>query len=132
MIEIEIPKDIRDYEAKLIGPFTTRQLFCAIGLAIGCFGSYKIAVNIFGEDTGLVWLFPAIVAVPLGLIGWYKPYGLPFEKFAKSVFVSMFLAPAKRVYKISNLHDEFDLLIDKEEKAKISENKKVKGEKKNG
>ena len=120
MIELEIPKDIRAYEAKLIGPFTTRQLFCAIGGALGFYGSYKAAAAVLGEDSSLIWLFPIIVAIPFALIGWVKLYGLTFEKFAKSVFVSMFLAPTKRLYKIENTFDKFDKLIDDEEKARFA------------
>ena len=120
MIEIEIPQDIRKYEAKLIGPFTTRQLLCTIGLVIGCVISYKAATSLFGSDSSLRTIFPMIVAIPFGLVGFYKPYGMPFEKFAKSVFVSMFLAPTKRLYKIKNTHDEFDKIIDNEEKAKLA------------
>lgn len=133
MIEIEIPKDIRTYETKLIGPLTTRQLFCVIGLAGSCFLTYKAAVNLLGEDSSLIWFFPMVVAIPFALIGWVKPYGLTFEKFARSVFRSMFLAPAKRVYKIKNLHDEFDKIIDEEEKLKEGNpQKSKKGVLKNG
>lgn len=120
MIELEIPKDVRAYEAKLIGPFTTRQLFCAIGAALGFYGAYKAAESILGEDSGLLLLFPIIVAVPFALIGWVKVYGLPFEKFAKSVFISMFLAPTKRLYKIENTFDRFDKIIDDEERTRFA------------
>ena len=100
MIEIEIPKDVRDYETKLLGPFTTRQLICAVCMAVLCILTYKGASSILGEESSLKIFFPIVVAIPFGLIGWVKPYGMKFEKFAKSVFVSMFLSPAKRVYKI--------------------------------
>ncbi len=121
MIEIEIPKDVRDFEAKLIGPFTARQLFCAIGLALGCYGSYKMAVNLFGEGASVNMLFPIVGAIPFAAVGWFKPYGMHFEKFARSVFVSMFLSPTKRLYKIDNTFDRFDKIIDAEEKAKVAQ-----------
>ena len=126
MIEIEIPKDIRAYEAKLIGPLTTRQLFCIIGLGVSCFLTYKASVNLLGEDSSLIWFFPMVIAIPFALIGWVKPYGLTFEKFAKSVFKTMFLAPTKRIYKIKNLHDEFDKIIDAEEKLKEGNSQELK------
>lgn len=118
MIEIEIPKDIREYESKLIGPFTTRQLLCGIGLVLSCYLSYKAAVSVLGDESSLKFFFPMICAIPFGLVGWVKPYGMHFEKFAKSVFVSLVLAPAKRFYKIDNVYDRFDKIIDKEEKEK--------------
>lgn len=130
MIEIEIPQDITKYESKLIGPFTTRQLFCFVGLVGGCVASYKATVSLLGDESGLKMILPMIVAIPFALIGWYKPYGLPFEKFIKSIFVSMFLAPAKRLYKIENVYDEFDKIIDEEEKAKLAQTKTQSQEKK--
>ena len=120
MIEIEIPKDVRDYEAKLIGPFTTRQLFCFLGLVGACFLTYKGTSALLGKDSSFVVILTMIAAIPFGLVGWFKPYGMHFEKFAKSVFISTILAPAKRLYKIENLYDNFDKMIDNEEKAKIA------------
>ena len=119
MIEIEIPQDISKYESKLIGPFTTRQTICVVGLAVGCISSFFA------------------VSSPFALIGWYKPYGMHFEKFAKSVFVSLILAPAKRLYKIDNVYDRFDKMIDAEEKAKLAKEsqqntKKSKSKKRKG
>lgn len=32
MVEIKIPKEIRTYESKIIGPFTIRQAICAVGI----------------------------------------------------------------------------------------------------
>lgn len=120
MIEIEIPQDISKFETKLIGPFTTRQLLCFIGLVAGCVGSYKAVTAFLGDESSLKMIIPMIVAIPFALIGWYKPYGMNFEKFVSSTFVSMFLAPTKRVYKIENTFDAFDKMIDDEEKAKFA------------
>lgn len=119
MIEIEIPQDITKYESKLIGPFTTRQLICLVGLVGGCVASYKAITSILGNESPLKMIIPMIVAVPFALIGWYKPYGMYFEKFIKSIFIFTFVAPTKRLYKIENVYDEFDKIIDKEEKEKI-------------
>lgn len=120
MIEIEIPQDISKYESKLIGPFTTRQTICVAGLLVGCISSFFAVSSVFGEDSPLRLLVPMIIAIPFALIGWYKPYGMHFEKFVKSVFVSLILSPAKRLYKIDNVYDRFDKMIDAEEKAKLA------------
>lgn len=120
MIEIEIPQDIRKYESKLIGPLTTRQVFAVIGIVVGCVASFKAVSAAFGDETPLRLIAPMIISIPFALFGWYKPYGMHFEKFVKSVFVSLILAPAKRLYKIDNLFDRFDKLIDNEEKAKLA------------
>ena len=39
MLETQIPKDIRKYESKLVGPFTLRQLICFI---IACLVAYIV------------------------------------------------------------------------------------------
>lgn len=99
MIERPIPRDIQSYEPKLIGPFTTRQVICGIpgfGLAIG---AYFLLRGAIGDAALLVSL---LIAAPFMLCGWYKPYGIPFDKYAKTVFVSMLLAPNKRKYKTEN------------------------------
>ena len=43
-IELEIPKDIKQYEPKLMGPFTARQVFClipALGGGVAIFWGLK-------------------------------------------------------------------------------------------
>lgn len=100
MLEAPIPKDIRKYDAKLVGPFTTRQLFCFVGGAILSYGTYKF----FGPALGSTALTVcAIVAAPFLVMGWYKPYGMVFEKFFKTAFISTVLAPHNRKYKTKNI-----------------------------
>lgn len=102
-IEKEIPKDIRQYETKLIGPFTARQIFSlapAIGLGLTAY---------FGLENYLIvdirLFIVTLIAVPFILIGWYKPYGLPFEKFVKTAFISLVVAPPFRKYKTARIDD---------------------------
>ena len=42
MIEVQIPKDIRKYEAKLVGPFTLRQLIAFIVGCVIAYFTYKV------------------------------------------------------------------------------------------
>ena len=80
MIEIEIPKDINKYEAKLIGPFTTRQTACfviACALGIPAFTSLKH----YGVPQDMCMLITILIFLPAILVGWVKPYGMKFEKF---------------------------------------------------
>lgn len=100
MIELEVPKDIRRYEAKLFGPFTTRQLICfAIAVAIA-FGLYFVLGDILPRDA--TYLLIIIVCIPFLLCGWYKPYGMHFEQFVRVAFVTTFVSPAVRKYVIEN------------------------------
>lgn len=122
-IEIEIPKDITKYESKLIGPFTTRQTLClvpAVALAVLVFVGLKSYVS----QTLLIGLLMVCVA-PFLLFGWYKPYGLPLEKFLKTAFISNVLAPKARKYKTENtIIVEDDEEISENNKNKQNKNKK--------
>ena len=102
MIEIKMPNEINKYEAKAAGPFTLRQLICLIiCMPIGI-GIFLLAKPFIGVDlAGFLVLIPGAVAF---LFGWYKPYGMKFEKYLRSVFISSFLAPSKRVYKTENFY----------------------------
>lgn len=103
MIEIKVPKEITKYETKLIGPFTSRQVVVLlICVPIVAFCYITVSSYVDSSIAGYICLpFGAIGA----LFGWVKPYGLPFEKYLKSVFVSSFLAPTVRVYKTENYYD---------------------------
>jgi len=117
LIEIEIPKDIRQFEAKLIGPFNTRQLICFVAGAAIAIPTYLAIKDMAPTD---ICLFASICTfLPFALCGWIKIYGMPFEKFFMSFLYSAILAPGKRKYKTKNL---FDLPGNKFEEPEISEN----------
>ena len=81
MIEVRIPKELDQYEAKFVGPFTLRQticLACAIPLGILIF---NLARPHIGTDVaGFTAFVPAIIAY---FFGWQKPYGMKFEVFLR-------------------------------------------------
>lgn len=130
-IEIEIPKDITKYEAKLIGPLTTRQTVCVIpGVGLGVLG-YNVFQSFATDEASL--FVGILFAAPFLLCGWYKPYGIPLEKFIKTVFVSLVRAPKHRKYITHNVYDEItkiDDTIKKEKKTKNNKNlKELKNQK---
>ena len=100
MLEAPIPKDVRKYDAKLVGPFTTRQLICFLGGSALSYGIYKMIGHSMGSET--VLMICSVFASPFIVMGWYKPYGMPFEKFFKSAFTSTILSPRNRKYKTRN------------------------------
>ena len=133
-IEIKMPNEIRKYEAKIAGPFTLRNLVClCIFLPLG-FVVFILTKPYIGMDMagflvfpfgGLAWLF-----------GWYKPYGLKFEKYMQTVFINSFIAPSKRVYKTENYYSKILKEIEKaDEQAELESKfngsiKKIKAYKK--
>ncbi len=107
-MEVIIPKDIREYKAKLIANFTFRE---CVGLAImaagsyAMYGLYKVISPSAAFDT-MAGLFCFIGAAPGILYGFIKPYGMPIENFMKTVFVENFLCPSIRKYKTDPLFEK--------------------------
>lgn len=99
MIEKNVPRDMSKYEAKLIGPLTTRHVVCLVPGAIVAVLAFFAFKGVLGDAALLI---STILAVPFGLCGLYKPYGIPFEKYAKTVFCSVVLSPTKKKYKTEN------------------------------
>ena len=121
MIELEIPKDIRRYEAKLFGPFTTRQAICFIIAAVIALFVYFGLKDIIVQD--ILFFVIIIVDLPLLLCGWVKPYGMHFEKFAKTAIGTTFISPAARKYVTEN---RFSDKIEEDKKEKNTRKERVK------
>ncbi len=119
MLEIEMSKDIKNFEPKIIGPFTLRQIICTL-IAM----TYGIPLYfILGGDIVVRIMITLFAMVPAFLCGWLKVYNEPFEKFIKIIVKNKFLKPVKRKYKIAGTF--------KEEKkppiTKIRRSKNIKG-----
>lgn len=124
-IDIRIPKEIRNYETKFVGPLTMRQTICvAIGLIV-CVLVYNLCKVFIPRDLMLFMLiFPAAA---IFCFGWVKPYGMKFEQFFFSAVRNNFIAPRKRKYKTVNRHMEMLKSVKKaEELAQKQKNKRDK------
>ena len=125
-IERAIPKDISKYEAKLIGPLTTRNVVFGIpGFALGV-GCYFLLRPFVSNDVN--FFIDIAVALPFLLCGWYKPYGIPFEKYISIVFVSQVLAPKHRKYRTENTYSCLKKAEEKKDSGKKKNRKKEKKE----
>ena len=98
-LEIEIPKEITKYEAKLMFGLTTRQCVCTAA-AIGSAIATNWLCGIFAPNAATFAMIA--VAIPFVLVGFVKRYGMPFEKYAIGYIKTTFLAPLKRKNKIKN------------------------------
>lgn len=95
MIEIRIPKEIKNYREKLFFGLTLRQCICAgISLAI-CVPLY-IWGHHFLPQEAISWIV-VLVAVPLMLTGFFRYNDMAFEQFAMEV-IHFYASPQKRVY----------------------------------
>ena len=101
MIEIEIPKDIRAYETKLIGPLSGRKAAC-VGISAPI---ALVAWNLLESlPTDSRLIISAILCLPILLFGWFKPFGMKLEDFLKTTFVSTILSPKRRLYVTENVY----------------------------
>lgn len=134
MIEVRIPKEIREYKEKLFFGLNLRQtittgLAIAICVPLYIFGQKYINVEV------LSWIIIAIAA-PLVLIGYFNFNQMPFEKFILAWF-RMNYNPQKRkfIYQpphFTNIRN--DIIKEDKEKLKLeyeAERKMAKISKKN-
>ena len=106
-IEIEMTKEIGNYEPKFIGPLTIRQTVCFSIAAPICILIYiTLSPILTGDVAGFFCIIPAAVAAAFG---WLKPYGMKTEEFIRSIFINIVVAPCNRKYMITN---ECDVMTD--------------------
>ncbi len=117
MIEIEMPKDITKYEAKLAGIITPRQAICVAIAAVAAFGVRAI-FRMIGLRSIETFAMMTAAAIPLLFAAW-KPYGMKLEEFLETAFINNVLAPTKRKYISENeFRTDYDKIV-KEEKHVI-------------
>lgn len=121
MIEIEIPADIKEYEPKVLGPFSGRALIGIIGVVVTSIVGFFILDTFL--DNGLRIIIPLIFDLPWVLFGYYKPYGMKFEDYFKSQLYTTIIPPKRRVYKTENLYEQIENQMEEE----LNPNKKKKG-----
>lgn len=132
MLEAQIPKDIRKYESKMVGPFTLRQLICFIAAVVLAYFAYKGITSFSTADVATPVC--VLVAAPIIMVGWVKPYGMPMEKFIQTSFISTILAPKVRKYKTKNQYrlasTRLQKMEQKEYKKRLKKDKKLAQENK--
>ena len=117
MITVEMPDDVRQYENKVWGPFTFRQLIC---IGIGLLYSVPIALLIPAatQDKVLIW---SVLIAPAVACGYVKMHGIYFEQIVLNLLYLFVLTPRKRKQvRKSDFRQQYDSLLKKEEEAKLS------------
>lgn len=99
-LEVKIPKEITQYEAKLVGPLTTRQTVWGVLGAVAGWGAYTVSKAFISQDMALTMCL--IAALPFLLVGFVKLYEMPFEKFVIGYVKTHMLSPLKRKTAIKN------------------------------
>lgn len=126
MIEVKVPKEIREYKEKFWAGLTVRQLIsCAIALII-IVPLYFFGNKVMNEE--LVGWFCMFLGVFIGAFGFYNHNGMNFENFVVAI-LKAFFTPNKSIYSRKTLVDkmlEREILELQEEikNAKIIKKKK--------
>ena len=95
-VEVRIPKEITEYQEKIMFGLSIRQLICTVIAIVISVPSYILLMNKIGQElTGYIVI---IEVAPLIAIGYLKPKGLKFEKVLLMFFKHQF-GKSKREYK---------------------------------
>lgn len=95
MIETKVPKDIRKFKGKAIGPFSLRQAGCGLLAVIVDFVVYKHVLKNIGvsSDTSMfIMILLAIAILAFSL----EPHGMKMEVYLRNVVYKNFFFPTKR------------------------------------
>lgn len=124
MIQVEMTEDIRKYETKAVGPFTSRQIACII---IGCVYSIPIALLIPASWTNRMFIFMFLMA-PAVMAGYCKLDGTHFESLVFRIAYLYILTPTKRKYKSKNTwRKQLNKIKAKEKKQEMAKAQKAAG-----
>ncbi len=96
MIEIKIPKEIREYKEKIAFGLTVRQCLSVAAALLICVPLYIFGKDFIGED--LVGWVVILIAAPIFGFGFFKYNGMTFEKFVALMYRQKWAEPQKRVY----------------------------------
>lgn len=105
-IKVKLPKEIKDYQEKIIGGLSWRQLACVTVTAILAVGLSLLIIFVFKlsiDDAS--WGIIAICMPPMAL-GFIRPKGMALEKYA-GIILKHTWKQGKRPYMTSerrNMH----------------------------
>ena len=95
MIEIRIPKEIKNYREKLFFGLTLRQCICTAIALLVCVPIY-IFGNRFLPQEAVSWVV-ILIAVPLMFTGFFRYNDMAFEQFALEI-IRFYTSPQQRIY----------------------------------
>ena len=95
MIETKVPKDIRKFKGKAVGPFTLRQVICGLAAMAVDFTVYRVVLKPYGvsQDTSM---FVMIAIAVLILSFSVEPYGMKMEVYVRKVLYKNLFYPTAR------------------------------------
>lgn len=123
MIQVQIPKDIREYEPKFIGPFTARQCFSILAAGLIELAGSRLMGEMF-TDPKMSYIPPLVIAaIPLFYGFGEQLLHMKPEVYIKEVFIRSLIYPKVRPYKTHNFIEIQLNEIEKERKAEEANRK---------
>ena len=107
MIEVKVPKEIKNYKEKIFFNLSIRQ---SISLVIGLLFLVPFFLYTVFElkwDSDLVGWLAIILGIPLFSIGFFNFRGMSMEKFVFQIVRTYFIYPTKRLYRKKNIMEEY-------------------------
>lgn len=115
MVETKVPKDVRSYKTKIIGPFSLRQIICIVAAvifdAILYFLSQAIGIELTMEVVIYVVMFLDLPILAFML----TPQGMPMEQYLLKVIFANFTKPSKRKVETLLYEDQKQMPLTKKE-----------------
>ena len=102
LIEIKIPKEIREYRESIFFGLTTRQFICsllALGVAVGVY--FLLQPYVGTEEIGWMCI---LAAAPFAACGFFRYHGMTAEQFLWAWVKSELLYPKKLVFRSDNVY----------------------------
>lgn len=96
MIEAKVPKDIRSYKTKMVGPLTLRQFLCIFIIGIMDFAIYSYIIKPLHINIDLLVYIFMFLDLPIAAFGWIEPMNMPLEKYLRKIIVNLFITPKNR------------------------------------
>ena len=108
MIIMPVPRDVREFKPKFIGPFSKREFIgvaVAVVIAILTFAvTYPFSMGMTMNQRAVIVLVPGVFPLACGFI---DIQGMPIWIYAWNLVIQNFLAPRHRVYRTSNNFAEY-------------------------
>lgn len=110
-VEIDMTKDLKEYEPRVIGVFSLRQV---IAVGVNAIIATPIAIITPLTITYKIFLF-AILMLPAIFCGWLPIENMHFEDFLIEVIRASFKSPTRRFYE-----NKSEIIPEKKQKIKKS------------
>ena len=110
MIEVKIPKEVRQHKETIFFGLSARQFICALLAVAVAVGIYLTLSSTIGKETAS-WLC-ILAALPLALAGFFNYNGMTGEQFIWAFLKSEILCAGERKFASENFH--YNVLYQKE------------------